>query len=63
MIDDKKLAAILDANPVLSEPGFARSVERWNLLYEIAQARGLADGDAQAFIAYFMTDGREGYLT
>lgn len=62
MNNDEKLAAILAANPVLSEPGFAKSVDRWNKLYEITQARGLAPQDAQAFIAYFMTDGKEGYL-
>lgn len=63
MTNDEKLKAILDANPVLSEPGFARSVEKWNLLYEITQQRGLPPGEAQAFIAYFMTDGKEGYLS
>jgi hypothetical protein len=63
MTDDERLADILAANPVLSEPGFAKSVEKWNLLYDIAQARNLGAGDAQAFIAYFMTNGKEGYLT
>lgn len=63
MTEDERLADILAANPVLSEPGFAKSVEKWNLLYDIAKARNLGNGDAQAFIAYFMTNGKEGYLT
>jgi hypothetical protein len=62
MTDDEKLKAILDANPVLAEKGFAKSVDRWNKLNEIADARGLNRDDAAAFIAYFMTGGKEGRL-
>jgi hypothetical protein len=56
-------AEILAANPVLSAPGFAKSVKRWNTLYDIAEQRGLSGQDAADFIAYFMTNGKEGRLS
>lgn len=57
-----KYQRILTANPALAEPGFRARVDAWNILYDITEEMDLNREDAAAFIAYFLTNGREGRL-
>ncbi|WP_286241197.1 hypothetical protein [Neptuniibacter halophilus] len=62
--EQSKLEAIIQANPALVEPGFLESCQKWEAVQELANKLGLAHGSQEAaqFIAYFMTEGKEGAI-
>lgn len=50
----EKWDAILAANPVLKEKGFADKVKKWNALRDAGEAAGLKDDELAKFIAHGM---------
>ena len=53
----EKWDAILAANPVLKEKGFADKVKKWNALRDAGEAAGLKGDELARFIAHGMEKG------
>ena len=53
----EKWDAILDANPILKEKGFADKVKKWNALRDAGEAAGLKGDELAKFIAHGMEKG------
>ncbi len=52
--DVEKWDAILAANPVLKQKGFADKVKKWNALRDAGEAAGLTGDELAKFIAHGM---------
>lgn len=52
--DVEKWDAILAANPVLKEKGFADKMKKWTVLREAGEAAGLKGDELAKFIAHGM---------
>ena len=53
---------VVKANPVFQSPGFADATRKWDTLRNKADELKLAPKEAAEFIAFGMTNGKEGKL-